>query len=516
MEAIDREWRRRLIEGMGTAPGLSIAAGTGIIGGGTLAAIANALSQPSPTNPYEDPEVVDPLIAAALGGVAAPAISYGVYQLLKGRDMQAKSMAVSSDPINVWYGTGENVQFSNLQRRPFIINGRQYNSVEHAYQTLKSGSFDDLTYAAYNAPNAPPKIIGKRKAKTDGNWNLELMHDLIYESMRQNPEIAQQLVATGSAPITHLQEQSIWRDAFPQALMRVRDELRGRDSLLSEVPDLRVISGGQTGADYGGLLAAEILGIPTGGLTPSGWKTEDGSNPNLARFGLQQDSSTSYVPRTHKNAAAADVTLWFGNTDSPGYACTSAGCVKAGKPLVVIDENTSPDMVRDLILSKGYKTINVAGNRESKNPGLQAKTRDFLLEALGTSAPIEPRHITGNITSLQPNQIFVFGSNTEGKHGAGAAKDAFQKFGAEYYNPRGLQGQSYAIVTKDLKQGERSIPLEQIASQLEELAQTAKGMPDKEFLLTPIGAGRGGYSVNEVRGAIQKIRFPRNVVFVNW
>ena len=56
----------------------------------------------------------------------------------------------------------------------------------------------------------------------------------------------------------------------------------------------------------------------------------------------------------------------------------------------------------------------------------------------------------GIITELPPNGIFVFGSNTEGRHGLGAAKTAREKFGAKYGQPSGRQAQSYAIITKDL------------------------------------------------------------------
>ena len=61
----------------------------------------------------------------------------------------------------------------------------------------------------------------------------------------------------------------------------------------------------------------------------------------------------------------------------------------------------------------------------------------------------------GLIRSLQPNQIFVFGSNTQGRHGLGAAKIALQKFGAKYGQAEGIQGQSYAIITKDLTKDDK-------------------------------------------------------------
>ena len=57
---------------------------------------------------------------------------------------------------------------------------------------------------------------------------------------------------------------------------------------------------------------------------------------------------------------------------------------------------------------------------------------------------------SGTITKLEPNQIFVFGSNTQGRHGKGAALWAKENAGAIYGLPSGPQGKSYAIITKDL------------------------------------------------------------------
>lgn len=54
-------------------------------------------------------------------------------------------------PVNVWYGSGENAELSNLAARPFTFDGRDYLSVEHAYQSNKSGSFDKANYDAYMA-----------------------------------------------------------------------------------------------------------------------------------------------------------------------------------------------------------------------------------------------------------------------------------------------------------------------------------------------------------------------------
>lgn len=80
-----------------------------------------------------------------------------------------------------------------------------------------------------------------------------------------------------------------------------------------------------------------------------------------------------------------------------------------------------------------------------------------------------------------PDTVFVFGSNTQGRHGAGAAKIAHDVFGAVYGQARGIQGQSYAIVTKDLRGGYRSIPECRIVAQIQELYEYARRHPELNF-----------------------------------
>jgi len=114
------------------------------------------------------------------------------------------------------------------------------------------------------------------------------------------------------------------------------------------------------------------------------------------------------------------------------------------------------------------------------------------------------------ITNLAPHQVFVFGSNTEGRHGAGAAKEAV-KFGAEYGNPSGVQGQSYAIVTKDLAKGKRSVPLSDIEAQIDQFLELAAATPEKEFLVTKIGCSLAGYSESEIAALWQEKPISNNV-----
>ena len=113
------------------------------------------------------------------------------------------------------------------------------------------------------------------------------------------------------------------------------------------------------------------------------------------------------------------------------------------------------------------------------------------------------------INHLREGEIFVFGSNCEGRHGAGAAKQA-RKWGAEYGKASGRQGRTYAIITKDLRLGRRSIPMSRIQEQLLVLIEYASEHPNLNFLLTPIGCGLGGYQLSELEAILPPL--PNNIL----
>lgn len=96
------------------------------------------------------------------------------------------------------------------------------------------------------------------------------------------------------------------------------------------------------------------------------------------------------------------------------------------------------------------------------------------------------RYYKGNILPSD-NIIFVFGSNPEGRHGAGAARIARLQFGAVYGQGEGLQGHSYALPTKDLRVttngGYRSIPPGKITESVKKLYACARENPDKLFCI---------------------------------
>ena len=94
------------------------------------------------------------------------------------------------------------------------------------------------------------------------------------------------------------------------------------------------------------------------------------------------------------------------------------------------------------------------------------------------------------------DQIFVFGSNLAGRHGASAAQYALRNCGAEYGNPIGLQGQSYAIPTKD--KYIQTLPLDKIIPYIQAFKQFTLDQPHREFFVTRVGCGLAGYSDEEI------------------
>lgn len=142
----------------------------------------------------------------------------------------------------------------------------------------------------------------------------------------------------------------------------------------------KIISGGQTGADTGGLYGARDAGIPTGGFAPYSFCTEKGYAPWLGtKFGLV-DSGTNYKQRTAMNVGAADITLWFGScSGSAGYWATRNAAMKLGKRFKEIKDM---DATRLANLLDQHKIVNIAGNRESYHPGICQSTRKRIATSL--------------------------------------------------------------------------------------------------------------------------------------
>lgn len=96
-----------------------------------------------------------------------------------------------------------------------------------------------------------------------------------------------------------------------------------------------------------------------------------------------------------------------------------------------------------------------------------------------------------NITSLGPDEVFVFGSNLAGNHAGGAARVARERFGAVMGQGVGMQGQSYAIPTM---QG----GVETIKPYVDEFIALAREWDQTTFWVTRIGCGIAGFTDEEI------------------
>lgn len=111
------------------------------------------------------------------------------------------------------------------------------------------------------------------------------------------------------------------------------------------------------------------------------------------------------------------------------------------------------------------------------------------------------------ILTLNPNQVFVFGSNLLGRHGKGAAKTALE-YGALLGRGIGLWGQTYAIPTKD--KALNTMPINSIKPYVDQFIEFAVRNPHLEFLVTKIGCGLAGYIPRDI-APLFKI-YPPNVI----
>jgi hypothetical protein len=148
----------------------------------------------------------------------------------------------------------------------------------------------------------------------------------------------------------------------------------------------KIISGGQTGADAGGLLAARALGIVSGGTAPRGWLTEDGPRERELRdFGLLECEQDGFPARTRRNVADSSGTLLVGQYRTGGSRLTYDVARELGKPLFHISfpkRGDRMDEFRRWLDEHDIVVLNVAGNRESQSPGIAEFTRDFLVKAI--------------------------------------------------------------------------------------------------------------------------------------
>jgi hypothetical protein len=121
-----------------------------------------------------------------------------------------------------------------------------------------------------------------------------------------------------------------------------------------------------------------------------------------------------------------------------------------------------------------------------------------------------------NKKMLSKSVIIVFGSNTQGRHGKGMAQFCLENCGAQYGNPRGRQGNSYAIITKDLtKSFHPSIQRYVIEMQIDEMYEYARSLPEFDFLVPYRAKAKylNGYDAIDMAMMFNRGNIPPNIVF---
>jgi hypothetical protein len=160
----------------------------------------------------------------------------------------------------------------------------------------------------------------------------------------------------------------------------------------------KVISGGQTGADQAGLMAAFKCNVQTGGTAPSEYYTENGPNRLLELLGLKAEGD--YRSRTIKNVKDSCGTVLITCTlDSPGSRLTRNEAIRQGKPFLPVDTaamhelmltaedlhelnlaiKTASATIQSWILKHEIRVLNVAGNREKSKDGKTTQLVECIL-----------------------------------------------------------------------------------------------------------------------------------------
>lgn len=151
----------------------------------------------------------------------------------------------------------------------------------------------------------------------------------------------------------------------------------------------KIISGGQTGADKGGLIAAKKANIKTGGIAPKGYMTEAGKDLSLkSEYGLRENFSDDLKERTLSNLRGAHCTIVFATKPgSRGTKFTIDSLKREKRMYIVLNpfENDAAEKVKDFLdlVYDRYKNpliVNIAGNRESRSKGIEDKVVELLLK----------------------------------------------------------------------------------------------------------------------------------------
>ena len=141
-------------------------------------------------------------------------------------------------------------------------------------------------------------------------------------------------------------------------------------------PDFKIISGGQSGADRGGLNFAINNNLSHGGWCPKGRRSDNGIIPAI--YNLQEHPSPNHLDMMEANILMADFTLIFARRISINTNQIAAIAKRRKTPFLVLNVWCDKDYLKAFILECSPRVLNIAGNVESVSPGICAGVEGFL------------------------------------------------------------------------------------------------------------------------------------------
>lgn len=167
----------------------------------------------------------------------------------------------------------------------------------------------------------------------------------------------------------------------------------------------KVVAGGQTGVDRAALDVALELGIPCGGWCPKGRRAEDGPIPQS--YPLRESPTANYAERTALNVKDSQGTLILSRGSlRGGTALTKTFAERYRRPYLVVDlRSVTTLQVHDWLAANSIRVLNVAGPRESSQPGIARQASAFLRMLFSNSSPTGKRSVLETTPRLRVGPV---------------------------------------------------------------------------------------------------------------
>jgi hypothetical protein len=291
------------------------------------------------------------------------------------------------------------------QERDYSLGGRLGKGADKTQALKQTTSKYAPTEYEYQLPGQDvvlnfPNLIQEVRRQRAINGEAHSLDTPLLEQVRQDLAIGLDMVAqqSGAKDFSKVPDDTVMVAPRSGAKPVTWGDVKQTTGFRGPWRPTKIISGGQTGADVGGLVAAKRAGLQTGGTAPKGYRTEKGAQLALRdEFGLGEDTSTGYEARTRRNVEDADATIIIGEKlGSPGSKQTAKIARKLGRPALMVkaSDPKAVSKIKKFLAEYKPKTLNIAGNRDSVAPGLAAKVAEVLHDAIGDGPP-KPRSYEG-------------------------------------------------------------------------------------------------------------------------